>query len=72
VLERFEARGPKKAAYRAEQPDSYREEFFVPEIARWGHLRRLHHNIGDNINKALGGLEDTNPGDQPRDQDGAI
>src|SRR5262245_65440565 len=61
VLKRFETRGPKEAELRAEQPDSYREAFFVPTIARWDHLRRLHDNVGSGINKALGGLEDANP-----------
>jgi type I restriction enzyme M protein len=61
VLKRFEARGSKEAERRAEQPDSYREAFFVPKVARWAHLRRLHDNVGDGINKALGGLEDANP-----------
>src|SRR4051812_33172300 len=61
VLERFKARGEQEAELRAEQPESYREAFFVPTIARWGHLGRLHDNIGDGINKALAALEHANP-----------
>ncbi|MFY1685006.1 N-6 DNA methylase [Micromonospora sp. WMMD730] len=61
VVARYADRGPQEAEYRAEQPESYREAFFVPEIARWGHLRRLHDNVGDGINKALAALEDANP-----------
>src|SRR5215217_7486512 len=49
ALERFKHRGPEEARYRAEQPESYREAFFVPAIARWDHLIRLHDNVGDHI-----------------------
>ncbi|MGX4657375.1 N-6 DNA methylase [Micromonospora sp. SCSIO 07396] len=61
VLERFKSRGQAEAEHRAEQPESYREAFFVPSIARWDHLRRLHDNVGDQINKALAALEHANP-----------
>ncbi len=61
VLERFKARGDEEAQLRAEQPESYREAFFVPTIARWDHLRRLHDNVGDGVNKALASLEHANP-----------
>ncbi|MBQ0977860.1 class I SAM-dependent DNA methyltransferase [Micromonospora sp. M61] len=61
VLERFKSRGEEEAKHRAEQPESYREAFFVPSIARWHHLRRLHDNVGDQINKALAALEHANP-----------
>ncbi|MEU7944145.1 class I SAM-dependent DNA methyltransferase [Micromonospora taraxaci] len=61
VVARYADRGPQEAEHRAEQPESYREAFFVPAIARWDHLRRLHDNVGDGINKALAALEDANP-----------
>ncbi|MFF0102755.1 N-6 DNA methylase [Micromonospora sp. NPDC005257] len=61
VLARYADRGPQEAEHRAEQPESYREAFFVPKNARWGHLRRLHDNAGNGINKALSALEDANP-----------
>lgn len=61
VVARYAERGPQEAEHRAEQPESYREAFFVPEIARWDHLGRLHDNVGDGINKALAALEDANP-----------
>ncbi|MBN1174871.1 MAG: SAM-dependent DNA methyltransferase [Micromonosporaceae bacterium] len=61
VIERFKARGQQEAEHRAEQPESYREAFFVPKTARWAHLRRLHDNVGDGINKALAALEHANP-----------
>jgi type I restriction enzyme M protein len=61
VLERFKSRGQAEAEHRAEQPESYRDAFFVPSHARWEHLRRLHNNVGDGINKALAALEYANP-----------
>src|ERR671916_10931 len=38
VLERFKARGKEEARYRAEQPESYRNAFFVPNRARWDEI----------------------------------
>ncbi|MDR7279905.1 type I restriction-modification system subunit M [Catenuloplanes atrovinosus] len=61
VLARYASRGEQDAEHRAEQPESYREAFFVPKTARWHHLRRLHDNVGDGINKALSALEQANP-----------
>ncbi|MEU4476487.1 N-6 DNA methylase [Micromonospora sp. NPDC023966] len=61
VLARYADRGPQEAEHRAEQPESYRDAFFVPTIARWDLLRRLHHDVGSGINKALSALEDANP-----------
>ena len=47
---------------RADDPDFYKEGFFVPELARWEYLRdELHHQVGDGLNKALGELERSNP-----------
>lgn len=61
VLLRFASRGADEAKHRAEQPESYREAFFVPSVARWAHLSQLHANVGDQINKALAALEHANP-----------
>ena len=64
VVERETARGrsPEEAERRADDPDFYDEAFFVPERARWAHLRdELHHQVGDGLNKALGALEESNP-----------
>ena len=69
--ERFEAvvaqelaRGRSKveATKRANHPSFYAgEHFFVPEVARWSHLRdEVHHNVGDGLNKALAALESDN------------
>jgi len=39
----------------------YKETFYVPEQARWGHLlNEAHQNVGSALNKALGGLEEHN------------
>ncbi len=47
---------------RAESPARYRETFFVPEAARWPHIRDdLHDDVGSGLNKALGALEEENP-----------
>ncbi|OIP44088.1 MAG: restriction endonuclease subunit M [Deltaproteobacteria bacterium CG2_30_63_29] len=49
------------AEKRADTPAFY-ETFFVPERARWSHLRdEVHANVGDGLNKALGALEEDNP-----------
>ncbi len=64
VVESETARGrsPEQAERRADDPDFYDEAFFVPERARWTHLRdELHHQVGDGLNKALGALEESNP-----------
>lgn len=54
-------RSMEEAKLRAESPERYIESFFVPERARWARIRdELHHNIGDELNKALGALEDEN------------
>ncbi len=55
-------RTPAEAEERAETPDLYHDAFFVPNAARWGHVRdELHQNVGDGLNKALMALEDENP-----------
>ena len=52
-----------QAEQRAGAKGYYQDSFFVPERARWEHLRdELHHNVGDGLNKALGALEEENTG----------
>ena len=47
-----------EAAEMAEVKRWYGESFFVPPVARWQHLvNEAHENVGDFLNKALGGLE---------------
>jgi type I restriction enzyme M protein len=51
------------AEKRANAPTSYTDAFFVPEIARWRHIRdELTKNVGDGLNKALGALSKANAG----------
>ena len=42
------------AERRADNPDYYRDAFFVPPQGRWDQIRdNLHHQVGDGLNKAL-------------------
>ena len=55
-------RSEEEAERRADDPDFYKNAFFVPPQARWEHLRdELHHQVGDGLNKALAALEESNP-----------
>jgi len=50
-----------ETAEMAEVKRWYGESFFVPPVARWQHLvNEAHENVGDFLNKALGGLESDN------------
>ncbi len=50
------------AEVRANAKTYYTDTFFVPIRARWERLRdEVHHNVGDELNKALGALEEDNP-----------
>jgi type I restriction enzyme M protein len=64
IAEQIEAgRTQAQAEKRSNSRSFYGETFFVPENARWTHLRdELHHNVGDGINKALSALEEENTG----------
>lgn len=56
-------RGKADAEKRADSPNYYEGSFFVPEAARWEHLRdELHHDIGTGLNAALAALEEENTG----------
>ncbi|MCX6685049.1 MAG: type I restriction-modification system subunit M [Methanoregula sp.] len=44
-----------------EDPNQYSESFFVPQRARWNNILQLHDNVGEELNKALHSLEDSNP-----------
>src|SRR5690606_5067522 len=55
-------RSKEEAEQRANSPSFYNEAFFVPERARWQRLRdHVHHNVGEELNKALSALEEYNP-----------
>ena len=57
-----QGRSQADAERRADDPDFYREAFFVPPEARWEHIRdNLHHQVGDGLNKALAALENAQP-----------
>lgn len=52
------------ALQRAEDRNRYTavNRLFVPKLARWRYLRdEVHKDVGDALNKALGGLGDANP-----------
>jgi type I restriction enzyme M protein len=54
-------RPAEEARKRAERKADYAETFFVPKRSRWPYLRdEVHANVGDALNKALGGLEENN------------
>ena len=51
-----------EAEQRADDPDFYKDAFFVPSEARWWYIRdELHYQVGDGLNKALAALEESNP-----------
>ncbi len=54
-------RSQEEAVKRAEDPARY-THFFVPKQSRWETLQHAHQNIGDELNKALLGLEHENQG----------
>ncbi|MCY1082958.1 HsdM family class I SAM-dependent methyltransferase [Archangium lansingense] len=56
-------RPPAEAQKRANSPSYYSDAgtFFVPEDARWKHIRdELHQDVGTGINRALAALEEDN------------
>ena len=73
--QRSAGRSDEEARRRAEDPDFYREAFFVPHMCpadvrdthddggeRWSCVRdHLVHGLGDGLNRALGSLEEKNP-----------
>lgn len=51
-----------EALKRADSSQYYADTLYVPDRARWPHIRdELHERIGDGLNKALGTLEEENP-----------
>ena len=54
-------RSKEKAEKRANDPDYY-DAFFVPSESRWSNLHEdIHYQVGNALNKALAGLEESNP-----------
>lgn len=59
--QRAKGRNQAEAEKRAENSAFY-ETFYVPERARWPHLRdHAHKQVGNELNKALQALEERNP-----------
>ena len=55
-------RSMEEAEQRADDPDFYKDAFFVPSEARWWYIRdELYYQVGDGLNKALSALEESNP-----------
>ncbi|MDD5677876.1 MAG: N-6 DNA methylase [Kiritimatiellae bacterium] len=49
-----------EAKEEAEKPENF-PQLFVPPISRWAYIRdRIQQNVGDGLNKAVGGLADNN------------
>ena len=44
----------------AQDEDEYDKTFYIPERARWGHLKDLKHDIGAELNKATEAIEEHN------------
>jgi type I restriction enzyme M protein len=44
----------------AQDEDEYDKTFFVPERARWSHIKDLKHDIGAELNKATEAIEEFN------------
>jgi type I restriction enzyme M protein len=56
-----EGHSPAEAQELAEVKRWYGESFYVPPTSRWSYLvNEAHHNVGDFLNIALGGLESNN------------
>ena len=63
LIERQVAQGRSRedAERRANDPDYY-DTFFVPSESRWSSLHEdTHHQVGNALNRALAGLEESNP-----------
>ena len=48
----------KQASSLALDPEEYTDTFFVPELARWSHIKNLHQDIGAELNKATEAIEE--------------
>lgn len=44
----------------ANDEDEYDKTFYIPEIARWDHIKDLKHDIGAQLNKATEAIEEHN------------
>lgn len=64
VVEEYLAKGKtrEEAEALAQDEDEYDQTFFVPQVARWDHIKDLKHNIGEELNNATEAIEEHNPG----------
>lgn len=46
-----------RAGWRANEPDSYIDTYYIPELARWETIKRLVNDVGTGLNKALRAIE---------------
>jgi len=62
LVERFKAQNYSEESFKELIEDSnlYSDSFFVPERARWENVINLKEDVGNQLNKALASLEDTN------------
>ncbi|GAG72544.1 unnamed protein product [marine sediment metagenome] len=63
LIERFKAQNYSEENFKELIEDSnlYSDSFFVPEKARWENVLNLKEDVGNQLNKSLASLEDTNP-----------
>jgi type I restriction enzyme M protein len=63
VIQYYLSKGKSQAQAEAlaSDEDEYDKTFFVPERARWKHLKDLKHDIGSELNKATESIEEFNP-----------
>jgi type I restriction enzyme M protein len=63
LVERFQAQNYSEENLKELIEDSnlYSDNFFVPEKARWENVLNLKEDVGNQLNKSLASLEDTNP-----------
>ena len=53
-------KSPEQAKALAQDEDEYSKTFYVPEKARWSHIKDLKHDIGAQLNKATEAIEEHN------------
>ena len=60
VRETYRYLGGDAVAELLEDPTSYEDTFFVPERARWGHVKDVQQGVGEALDQALAALEEAN------------
>ncbi|HOI30997.1 MAG TPA: type I restriction-modification system subunit M [Melioribacteraceae bacterium] len=57
----FRERGASEEQIEEAVKDQHAYQFFIPEPARWDHIKTLHEEIGDGLRIAFEAIEETNP-----------